>query len=332
MFFQFDRSGGFYMKIKRLHLFFSLVIILGLCASCRTRPDPDEVVYETYFHRYGVPLEVEDWLARGQDGLVTAMRKDGVTVTKSVQGGILDGDCLYTFPHREVIQKKETYHQGDLIQELLYYPEGFPQQQVDYVSDHHRLMKTWYESGAPQFIEEYEQEKLMTGEYYDLDNRLESNITEAKGLRTCRDGQGLLLWVDTVDQGLVTQRSTYHPSGTPAARSPYVNGQIEGLRRTFLPDGEPASIEEWSQGVQHGNTVVFEYGEKWADVPYVKGIKHGIEHRYRNGEVLIQDIQWVNGRRHGPTYTYIGESPQIEWYFKDRPVVNKATYDMLCNQ
>lgn len=318
------------MKLPR---FLFILILLGVATSCQShRECCDEVVFETV-HRYGVPLEPEDWSSRGQHGQVASLRKDGVAVTRSYEAGILHGECSYSFPHRNVIQKKEIYDQGILKQEFAHYPNGFPQKQIVYESPKRQSVTAWFESGAPHSREEVENGDLVCGEYYSVDQQLDSRVEGGNGLRTLRDGQGMLQSVDTIENGQIALRTTYHPNGIPATVTPYVNGDIEGERRTYLSGGEPATIETWTGNIQHGTTDVFEYGEKLAEVPYANGYREGIERRYRDGgQSVAQEFTWVNGQKHGPSYSYMGNTSQTDWYFRDRQVSNKATFDMLNSQ
>ena len=317
------------MKVPRS---ISLLLLLWFTTACQTwHPCDDEVVCETYIHRYGVPLEPQDWSDRGQDGQVVAMRKDGVTVTHSYDGGILHGECSHSFPYREAIQKKDIYDQGRLVQKVDYYYSGFPRQQIIHESPTEYSLSNWYESGAPQCCERYENEHLVHGEYYQPTSEIETRVEEANGSRTRRDGQGKLLSVDGIHNGQMVVRTTYHPNGAPASVSPYVNRVVEGQRRTFLSGGEPATIEEWKNNVQHGKTIVFDHGDKSAEVPYVNGNKHGMERRYNEDQTLVQEVTWVQGKQQGPSRTYAGNTTTVDWYFDDRQV-HKQTYDVLVNQ
>lgn len=307
------------------------LIVLASLASCQSGREPcDEVVCETV-HRYGVALDPQDWSERGQNGQVVSMRKDGVTVTRSYEEGVLHGDCTYTFPHRDVIQKREVYNQGALNQEIEHYSNGLPRRQVNHESPQKQTAVVWYESGSPQAREELINGELVQGEYYNANHQVESRVDESNGFRTQRDGSGRLSAVDTIEKGQMVMSTTYHADGTPATVTPYVNGAVEGERRTFLPGGEPATIEQWSGNVQHGNTTVFEQGEKRADVPYVNGTKQGVEKRYR-GEAVAQEVNWVQGEQHGPTTTYIGDTKQTDWHYRGKNVRTKATFDMLNSQ
>lgn len=312
--------------------FLNGLICLALVTSCRTnRVVDDEVVCETV-HQYGVPLEPKDWASRGENGQVISMRKDGVRLSRTYSQGILHGDSSYTFPHREIIQKKESYNQGVLTQECFYYPSGLPQRQLVHESPDKSLSTVWYESGAPHAREEIVNGNLVKGEYYNFDNQIESQVNEANGLRISRNGQGDLQSIDTISAGYMVLSTTLHPDGTPATVTPYNQGMIEGDRRTYHPRGEPATIEKWKNNVQHGTTIVFECGEKRAEVPYINGDKHGIERRYRDENTVAQEISWVRGEQHGLTTNYFGNETKADWYFRGRLVPNKATFDMLMNQ
>ncbi len=319
------------MKLPYSLVFF---VLLGAVTSCQTNRNycEDEVVCETV-HRYGVALDPQDWSARGQNGQVVSMRKDGVAVMRNYHCGVLHGECTYTFPHRETTQIKEIYQQGNLKEIDVYYSSGFPCSHTTIQLPHYRHITTWYENGAPYSSEDFEGENLIHGEYFTLDQQLESQVKEGEGVRIRRDGHGQFQSVDLIQKGQMILSTTYHPNGLPATVTPYVDGMIEGERRTYFPGGEPATIERWAHNIQNGVTQVFEYGEKRADVPYLNGYKHGIEYQYRDGgNTIIREIHWAYGQKHGPVYHYIGNTIKTDWYFQDRSIPNKETFDMLSNQ
>ncbi|MFI0435253.1 MAG: toxin-antitoxin system YwqK family antitoxin [Parachlamydiaceae bacterium] len=308
------------------------VIIFGSLTSCQTRQCSDEVVCETV-HRYGVALEPEDWSARGRSGQVLSMRKDGVEVVRNYDNGILHGECTYTFPHRDFIQKKEIYDQGCLKEEQLHYTSGLPQQQTVYEENGCQSVTIWYESGAPHAHEKFENGRLIEAKYYSIDQDIDSEVENGQGLSTRRDGQGQLQSVDTIQNGEKVLSTTYHSNGAPAVVTPYVNNMIEGERKTYLPGGEPATIEKWSGNAQNGILQEFEHGELRAEIPFVNDRKHGIERRYRDdGKTLAQEVTWVQGQKHGPTYSYIGNTTKTDWYFRNREVANKSTFDMMSHK
>lgn len=317
------------MKIWRLVCLAFLLTVMSACQN--NQSNCDEVVCETV-HRYGVSLDPDDWSERGQDGKVISMRKDGVSVIREYNSGVLHGECTYSFPHRDITQRREYYDQGALQKEIYYYSNGLPKKQINYESPTRQNIVMWYENGVPQCREVKENLNLTFGEYYNENHQVESRVDEGNGTRTSRNGLGQLESTDTIQNGQMVVRTTYHPNGEPAAYIPYVNGIIEGQKRTFRQGGEPATIETWTNNQQHGVTTVFEHGEKWAEIPYVNNSQHGIEKRYRDGRTVVQEISWVQGQQHGPSYTYLGNTTQTDWYFRGKQVPNKATFDMLSNQ
>lgn len=301
--------------------------------SCQSQKTNDDEVVAQTVHRYGVSLDLNDWSARGQNGQVISVRKDGVTVVRNFDAGILDGESTYSYPYREMVQKKEIYVRGHLSQDWTYYPNGAPSEQTDYLLGSVKSVTSWYESGAPYAKETFQNNKLIEGQYMNPDHTMDSLITNGEGTKTVRDAYGQLLSVDTYKNGTIISSTTYHANGAPQSITPYNNGVVHGERRTYMPGGEPATVENWSKGSQNGTTVVFEYGEKRSEIPYVNGCRQGVEKRFcDDGKTVIQEWTWANDQKHGPVYTYVGNTTKTDWYFCNRQVPNKATFDMLNNQ
>ncbi len=311
----------------------ALAVFVSSCvlSSCQARrPAAETVVAETFVHSYGVTLPEEEWKERGENGRIVSLRQDGVEVAKTYVRGVLHGECSYSFPHKSTPAKKEYYRQGELYKTIDFYTSGMPKQQVTYQGDT-LFVTRWYESGAPQAKEEMAGDALQNGKYLDLSQEVEVEVVHGEGKRVRRDGYGLLESIDQISDGAMTLSTTYHPNGTPASITPYLQGVVEGQRKTFSPAGDPLSIEAWVQGKQHGITLLFENGAKVSEMPYVKGKRQGVEKRYRDESQLVQEVSWVNNQRHGPTYSYLGGTTQITWYFRDQEV-SKAAYDALSNQ
>lgn len=316
----------------KIHKTFSFLTLFGLLSSCNSYPPcNDEVICETYVHRYGMPLDRQDWSQRGQHGQVIVTRKDGVIETRTYDAGILNGECTYTFPHRDVIARKEIYHQGTLVESWEYRLGGTPKKQILYQSPSANTIKAWDERGVPCFLEYYENNLLRNAEYYNDAHEIETNVVEFNGMRTVRDEHGQKIAVETVQDGQVVDQTQYHANGTPSVVTPYRNDVICGERRTYLPTGEPSTIESWNNNQQHGMTYCFEHGERVAEVPYVNGKKHGMERRYRQGNVLVQEVSWESDKKQGPCHNHVGDTILVDWYYNNR-LVNKTTYDVLKSQ
>jgi len=138
-----------------------------------------------------------------------------------------------------------------------------------------------------------------------------------------------MLSMDEIHLGEMVSRAFFHGNGAPREGVPYVAGRIEGERRFFLPGGEPAAIEAWVGGVQHGKTTTFHNGEKFTEVTFVKGQREGIEERFRdNGSRVAQLVKWKSGKMHGPCYSYLGDETTVDWYFEGQSVT-QSTYQWM---
>lgn len=306
----------------------AVVLMMTACQNSNQRYASSEVVSQTYIHKYGVEVPPEDWQERGQDGQVVINRKDGVIVTQSYDRGILHGETTYSYPHSSAVEKTEVYVQGNKTKEIAHFRSGPPMHETHFKSDDVKHITSWYENGTPKSVEEYDSKGLLVkGEYYNNSHQLESQVENANGIRTVRNKYGLVVSKDTIQDGQMTVRTTVHFNGAPKEITPYKNGVVEGIRKTFLPDGEPNSQEMWADGRQQGITILFTNGEKSAEIPYENGQKNGIERHFRDGQYVVEEISWLNGLQDGPRTTYVADIASTEWYFEGQPV-SKVNYDL----
>jgi antitoxin component YwqK of YwqJK toxin-antitoxin module len=312
------------MRILKITTLFVLALSLH---SCNRSNNYGPIVEETYVHRYGVAVPPEDWTEKGQSGKVITTLKNGVVVSKSIASGILEGETTYSFPHSEVIQKVESYSQGTLKRFVVYYYSGKPAHEV-VLNDNSRQITRWYENGVPQSLERIANDKLLSGEYFTVKNQQEAQVIDGKGTRIQRDHYGQHVSTDTIQNGEMVLCTTCHSNGAPKELTPYRNRVVEGELKSYLPAGEPNTTEMWVGGKKEGITIVYQNGEKFAEVPYISGTKQGVERRYRDGHHVIEEISWVNDQRHGPSYAYIGDVIKTDWYYQGRLVTEK-TFELL---
>ncbi len=316
----------------RIIYFLSIASLALTFTACHRNNNDSNVLGQTYVHKYGVAVPSDFWSASGEHGSVISTMADGVVITRSYTSGVLDGDTTYSFPHNSQIQKIETYNQGTLVKTTEYYYDGSSQSQIVYDSSRGiRTVSTWYMGGTPRSTEQYSGDALVSGQYFSIQNHNDAGVDNYQGTRIVRDDYGQIISTDNIVDGQLTLQSTYHTNGNPKATIPYQNGVVHGTKQTYHPGGEPDTIEAWSAGKQEGNTVVYQYGEKYADVPYVDGQKHGVESRYRDGQDMVQEVSWNKGQQHGPATTYVGNASKTDWYFNGNPV-SKNQYDFLNNR
>ena len=307
----------------------ALLICVSSCGRRNNECEPwqYDVMNEDYVHTYGVQVAPDDWVERGQNGQVVCRLRNGTLVTKNFKDGYLDGDTTYTFPHSGAIQKVETYSNGLMITERENHLSGAPCLETEHHSLLSKTIRTWYENGAPKSREMYEEGRLLEADYYTMNNQVESRIIEGRGSRVIRDEFGQLAQVDNFENGEMVLSTTYFPNGSPKEETPYNNGKIEGHRKVFFPGGDPRAIEAWSNGRQEGVTILFYNGEKTSELPYFNGLKNGIEQRFKEGNLIVEEITWKHDRKHGPSYYYLGgDNVRVDWYLEGR-LVPKSQYD-----
>ena len=321
----------------RLLFLIPLVAFIGLTTACAKQELKNTpVVEQTYIHKYGVAVPSEFWAESGEDGVVVSTMADGVVVSNTYAAGILNGETSYSFPHSSQLEKTVVYSNGVIIREVSFFFDGTPKQETIFESPvkdsaNSKTISSWYLNGTPRSAEQYVGDLLLNGEYYTLQNQPDASVENYEGTRLVRDDYGQLLATDTIRGGQLTMRNTYHANGSPKENISYQNGLIDGSKQCFHPAGEPNSIENWSAGQQHGVTVVYLHGEKYAEVPYENGLKNGIEKRYRDGTVLVQEITWEDGQLHGPTKTYVGESVKTDWYYEGK-LSTKTDYERMAHK
>ena len=308
------------MKIIQSLLIASICLVT---ASCSRNRCCDEVVCETYVHRYGLAVPPEEWSEQGETGQVLTTLKDGVTIKKNYAHGQLHGETTYSFPHRDIIAKVERYENGRLVNEEEFFASGLPYRQFDHEQG---VARHYYDQGTLRCVEQTSGNHLIKGKYYNLSDNIESSVEDGEGMMTLRDDYGQLVAVCTVSEGDIVKKTTFHPNGMPNTVEPFKDGVIHGTRKTFLPSGEPLTTEQWQHGAPNGVTVIYEHGEKVAEVPYIDGKKNGLECRLVNEVAIVEEIHWQDDMRHGPSTRYVEGQSFTDYYLNDSKVP-KAYYD-----
>jgi antitoxin component YwqK of YwqJK toxin-antitoxin module len=208
------------------------------------------------------------------------------------------------------------------------FPSGVPLKEELLEGNILTKMTRWYEDGTPQANESYENTFLVSGEYRTPLNVVETRVLDGHGTRIWRSNDGELLSKDTVQNGQMVERITYFPNGDPATVSAYENGTEHGTRLTFLQGGLPSTVEQWVHGVQEGITVVYLNGEKTSEVPFIYGKKNGVESRYRDGSLLVEEVCWKENVQHGQRKIYVDGETKSEWYHEGE-LVSRTTYERL---
>jgi antitoxin component YwqK of YwqJK toxin-antitoxin module len=303
--------------MKRIPFF---LLSLMLFTACQSNDSLDQVVSQTYVHKYGFETTPQEWEARERDGQVVTMLKNGVKISRTYQNGVLHGLTTYSFPHSSIVEKSLVYDQGGLLKETLNDAAGMPIREEAYEFDNRTIITLWDEKGVPLSIEEYQGDTLLEGKYYTPEHELEANVEGGKGERIKRDRTGLLISRDEIENGAIVCRTTYHPNGGIHTVSHYHDYQLHGPQQKYTASGRPLMELNWDHGVLDGSKIIYRNGYKVAVIPYVKGGKNGTELHYDDLGNLTAEIVWKNDKKHGPTKLYSEDAVDTEWFYKGQSV------------
>ncbi len=134
-------------------------------------------------------------------------------------------------------------------------------------------------------------------------------------------------WSEGVIQGV---RRSYHPDGSVQTETPFVDGVIEGESRTFDAEGRVLRIAPFQAGRRHGTSIDFwaesEEGQVQRKIPYQEGLVHGEAKAF----YLDGTPQWVRpfreNRLHGVERHFDGEGVEtrVIYWLNDERVSREA--------
>lgn len=318
-------------------------LLFCLCAltfSCFTYGSPRQdnlVIKETFRNNYGIIVSGKDWVKRGCDGTITKVLKDGSILYEVYTQGLLHGEITLTFPHSTTLASVKTYDQGRLLSNKTFFSNGLPSQEELFHEDGSLVITRWPDNknsdtiSDPYFIETTHQGRVIEGNYLSYNGKYSSSIHQGEGIRSVFSSDNVLLSEELFADGLLVKKTTFYPTRDPETVTHYTHdGQLHGLRCTYLPGGIPDTIEEWRYGHQDGTTILFKNGCKVAEVPFIKGTKNGLELRYNEHDLIAEEISWKNNVLHGMRKIYAAGVCKCEWYHRGR-LVSKDKYDRLNN-
>jgi len=302
------------VQMKKISCF--LLICMFGCTAPKDTRDHDSV---QYVHKYGTPITYNEWYEYGQSGKIMTHLENGILMVENFENGILHGDKTYSYPHDSVIEKKEVYEKGKLLKVIYYHPSNLPMSQVEFLGKNMIKETKWSKFGFPHLIETYNKGYLVEGEYFCSKGNLIAKVSNGSGVKFDRDFDGTLLKKDIIEKGNVVLSIEFYEDYFPKTITSFDRNEIHGVQKRFLPKGEPASEEAYYYGQLHGMCVKYEEGQVISTANFKKGKKSGIERIFTLDGDLIQDIQWENGIKHGPSTHYENGNESVEWYFEGEP-------------
>ncbi|MCB1106549.1 MAG: hypothetical protein KDK76_00465 [Chlamydiia bacterium] len=300
-----------------------LIALSGLLVfSCQnSNKDHDEnVVSKRYIHKYGYDVSKEEWTGANYPGQVITTLRNGVTVTSSYEDGVLHGPTTYTFPHSNTTESLNIYERGNLVKKTTYDLRSIPQKEEVFLSPSHVKITKWFQKGTPLSVEEYHNNELLEGEYFNERNETMHRVIKGAGIRVTRDQHENIVAKETIDGGFPILRETFHAHGIPHTVVPLSGGLIHGERKVFAPTGEPISVETYKKNVLNGPATYFQNGCRYLEISYKEGQKHGIERHFVDGETIVEETEWMDGQKHGPSVVFFDGMSRTQYYYNNQPV------------
>lgn len=302
-------------------LYLMLTAIAFTSFACQKTRKDDDVISQTYVHKYGYAVSQKEWQEKNYPGQVISSLRGGVTRTATYENGELHGPCTSTYPHSQVVEKYILYNQGRPVKEIHYDIAGMPLQETVQLTENRHSLTTWYSDGVPKSVEEYIKDELVSGEYFTKEHDIETKVEKGAGIRTLRDSKGVLTCKDDIAEGLLIKRESFYANGSPESIATFIKGQLNGTRKTFTPDGEPLAIEEWVAGHLHGTATYYKNGMKELEIAYVYGRKNGLEVHFLDGKKIAHQISWSLGLRHGPETFFLPQGgTKTLWNYENKEV------------
>ncbi|NBO24586.1 MAG: toxin-antitoxin system YwqK family antitoxin [Chlamydiae bacterium] len=288
----------------------------------------NEIVTQRFIHRYGYDVSKDEWESKDYPGQVITTYRNGVTMTCNYEDGLMHGQKTITYPHSQTLEVKEVFARGTLTKKTSFDIRGIPIKEEHFLGQDHIRVLYWFSNGTPRASEEYLNDQLTSAEYYTLSNETEAKIENGSGIRVLRNAKGQILSKEFVTNFELTNKETFHLNGTPEMTVHYKNGLLDGEKLLHAETGEPISREFFKEGVLHGAATYFQNGYKFLEVPYTQGMKEGIERHYIDGNVISEETEWHQNRKHGPTLIYFDGMIKTHWYYNNERV-SKSKYDEL---
>ncbi len=297
-----------------------LAAVTWITCACQKTIKEDEVLSQTYMHKYGYAVSKEEWQEKNYPGQMISSLKNGVTVTATYEDNKLHGPCTYTYPNSHTVEKYILYNQNEPAKEILYDIAGMPTQETLHLSTDRYALTTWYADGVPKSSEEYSVNQIMEGKYFSPTNELEATVEQGLGTRIIRDVTGILSCKDSIIDGVLVRRETFYPTGSPETVSYYYKGLLSGQKQIFTKQGEPLSVEQWANGHLHGISTYYKNGTKEVEISFLHGKKHGLETHFLDGETIIHQISWDLDHKHGPEMFFVADSKKIVWNYEGKEI------------
>lgn len=300
-----------------------------ILTGCQEQRDPgEETISQRFIHKYGYDVSKSEWESELYPGQVQTNLRNGTTIVESFEEGVLHGERTKTFPHSQTVRVSEKYDHGVLLSRTNYNVRGFPEHEEVFHTPTQTKLTIWYPSGTPRSIEELNEGLIVSGQYFNTKNELDSTIDNGMGEKTIRNSFGDILAKEVYRDFEVTLEETFHPNQKLHTSTPFKHGKIHGAKKVFSMAGDPLAVENWKNNLRHGASTYYQNGNKFLEVNYRLGKKSGVERNYIDGEILTEETHWRNDQRHGPSIVYFDGVARTSWYHRNVKTTQEK-YDEL---
>lgn len=257
-----------------------------------------------------------DWLF---DGISYAWDEQGRQVAKiPYKQGELEGKSLY-YSSSGNIEKELSFHTGQLEGEAIeYYPDGKIHSNTLYRNGVKSGPSVGYfANGQICWAEEYKEQLLLQGFYYDPQGKLISQVTDGFGFQAIFAKESLASLVQ-INQGCA-----------------------EGESRSFTPSGDLKSIYRTKNGKKQGGETIFflpfERGDANHEplaklsIEWDQNLIHGaVKSWYNTGQIQSQR-EFARNKRNGTSIAWYrdGSLMLLEEYEEDR-LMQGQYYKRIC--
>ena len=139
--------------------------------------------------------ELQEYKGGIQEGLVQLFESSGKLLsTHTIKQGEKEGEEISYYPSGEP-KLSMMWKEGRLHGAVkTWYEDGTPESQREMSMNHKNgHFTSWYRNGSLMFVEEYDHDKLVKGEYYRVGEKMPlSRIEKGKGIATLFDADGNL--------------------------------------------------------------------------------------------------------------------------------------------
>lgn len=303
-----------------------LIGLTTLLTSCGSNSNVADIVSQRHIHKYGYDVAPQEWAENVFPGQVVTSYRNGQTITETYADSLLHGPKTITFEHSQTVHIKEEYQKGILVKRTTYSIRGVPEKETVYKTPTHLLVTSWFEKGSPREKEEYLDGKLINGQYFSINNEIDSCVENGNGEKTVRNAAGDIICKNVYTNYEIDYKETYHPNNTPHVITSYKDGKLHGEKKEFALSGEPLVVENYSNGEKDGVCTYFQNGYKYKETTYHEGLKHGVERLFIDGEMLSEETEYKMGEKHGSSVVYCDGVGRTFWYFNDQRV-SKSVFD-----